>query len=326
MSGDRIQARTLPARPPDAAFFDKAVVSRLGEKSARVGFDTLAISFEGMDAAQHASFLRKYAPWSSDVAVDRTAPRPADLIFECGLGERDHYVEPPPAGTSAINPVAIEIDDDGAGSSVIRVCTFGLAATFPAQGGRGKAIFARSDYEPRDRAVENILRVATAWLAAARGGLLMHSASIARDGAAWLFFGQSGAGKSTLSALSEKGQVLSDDLTLILPGPDARPHAIGTPFRGTYTGGPPLPGAWPVKAAFRLAKAKDSETALVIPLRRSLATAMAIANLPFLVDQLHARPDLFAGVEKVFAAFPIRSLRFRKDDPAFWDAIDAAGL
>lgn len=326
MSGDRTLAHTIPARPPDAAFFQNAVVTPIGDGAAHVDFDALSIVFEGMDEEWHAAFLQKYAPWSGDVAVDRTAPSPADLTLACGLGERDHYVEPPPAGITAINPVAVEVDDDGAGHSSIRVCTFGLAATFSTRGGRGQAIFARTDYDPRERSVENILRVATAWLAAARGGLLMHSASIVKDGAAWLFFGQSGSGKSTLSALSTKGQVLSDDLTLILPGPDGRPRAIGTPFRGTYTGGPPLQGAWPVKAAFRLRKARDSEGAEVLPLRRSLATAMAIANLPFLVDQLHVRPDLFAGIEKVFGAFPIRSLRFRKDDPAFWDAIDSAGL
>ncbi len=326
MSGDRILARTIPAHPPDAAFFDNAMVSPIGESSARVDFDALSIVFEGMSAEWHAAFLQRYAPWSGVVAPDRTAPRPADLTLECGLGERDHYVEPPPAGVSAINPVAIEVDEDGPGHSRIRVCTYGLAATFSTRGGRGRAIFAHTDYDPRERAVENILRVATAWLAAARGGLLMHRASIVRDGAAWLFFGQSGAGKSTLAALNTKGQVLSDDLTLILPGADGRPRAIGTPFRGTYTGGPPRPGAWPVKAAFRLRKARGSESSEVLPVRRSLGNAMAIANLPFLVDKLHARRDLFPGVEKIFSAFPIRALRFRKDDPAFWDAIEAAGL
>jgi len=81
-----------------------------------------------------------------------------------------------------------------------------------------------------------------------------------------------------------------------------------------------------VRAAFRLRKARGSEETEVLPLRRSLGNAMAIANLPFLVDQLHARPDLFSGMEKVFSAFPIRALRFRKDDPGFWDAIEASGL
>jgi len=323
MSGDRTVARVIPARPPDAAFFVNAPTAPIGRRAARADFDALSIAFEGMDDDWHAAFLARYTPWSGDAARGGASPA---LTLECALGEIEHYVEPPPAGVSAINPLAVEVDDDGPGHSRVRVCTYGLAATFSTRGGRGRAIFARTGYDPRERAVENILRVATAWLAAARGGLLMHSASIVKDGAAWLFFGQSGSGKSTLSALSTKGQVLSDDLTLMLPGPDGQPRAVGTPFRGTYTGGPPLQGAWPVRAAFRLRKAKDSEGAEVLPLRRSLGNAMAIANLPFVVDQLHARPDLFAGVEKVFSAFPIRALRFRKDDPGFWDAIELSGL
>jgi len=322
MSGDRTLARVIPARPPDAAFFAAARSERLGVRAARVTFQQLAIAFDGMDDAWHADFLKRYAPWSGDLAGD-AAPT---LTLEAGLGETEHYVEPPPPGVTAINPVAVAVDDAGPGRSRLRVCTFGLAATFATDGGRGRAIFARTRYDPRERAVENILRVATAWLAVARGGLLMHSASIVKDGAAWLFFGQSGAGKSTLAALSDRGQVISDDLTLILPGPGGHPHAVGTPFRGTYAGGPPLPGAWPVRAAFRLAKARGAERAEVTPVRRSLANAMAIANLPFLVDQLHARPDLFAGVEQVFSAFPVMALRFRKDDPSFWDAIETAGL
>ena len=322
MSGFRKRAKTITARPPDAAFFAGAHATRLGGKVARVVFDGISIAFDGMNDTWHVSFIKRYAPWSGDVPRDAITT----LTLDAALVDKDHFVQPPPKGTVALNPVGVEVDDDGLGHSQVRVCTYGTAAAFSTRGGRGRLLFARTDYEPRDRAVENILRVATAWLAAARGGLLMHSASIVRDEGAYLFFGQSGSGKSTLSALSTKGQVLSDDLTLVLAGPDGHPRAIGTPFRGTYTGGAPLPGAWPVKAAFRLAKARGSETAMVIPLRRSMATAMAISNLPFLVDQLHARPDLFAGIEKVFGAFPIRSLRFRKDDAAFWDAIDAAKL
>jgi hypothetical protein len=54
--------------------------------------------------------------------------------------------------------------------------------------------------------------------------------------------------------------------------------------------------------------------------------ADAIANLPFVVDQLGAGPDLFASVEKVLTSFPIHALRFSKDDDSYWDAIEAAGL
>jgi hypothetical protein len=53
--------------------------------------------------------------------------------------------------------------------------------------------------------------------------------------------------------------------------------------------------------------------------------AEAIANLPFVVDQTAVWPDLLAGVERLLASFPIRILRFRKDDDAWWDAVESAG-
>ena len=59
--------------------------------------------------------------------------------------------------------------------------------------------------------------MATAWQAVRRGGFLIHGASIVRDGQAYIFFGKSAAGKSTLAAMSPEGQVISDDLTLVLP-------------------------------------------------------------------------------------------------------------
>jgi len=323
MSGDRNDARTIPARPPAADFFDRPAGTRLGTRAATLAFDGLSIALDGMDPAWHAAFLARYRPWARDLT--RWSPTP-DLTLAITLGEKDHYIELPPPGVSIINPLAIEVDRGVAGQSRIRVCTFGLAATFSTRGGRGRAVFARTDYDPRDRSMENILRVATAWLAVARGGVLMHSASIVKDGRACLFFGQSGSGKSTISALDRRGRVVSDDLTLILPGPAGCPQVVGTPFRGTWTGGEPVTGRFPIRAGFRLRKAGEKEATTVEPSRRSLLTAEAIANLPFLVDQLHARPDLFAVAEKIFGSFPLRELRFRKDDAAFWDAIDAAAL
>ena len=183
--------------------------------------------------------------------------------------------------------------------------------------------------------MENVVRVATAWLAIMRGGVLMHSASIVKDGRAYLFFGQSGSGKSTLAALSRRGQVVSDDLTLMLPGAGGAIELVGAPFRGTYTGGAPVTGRYPVTAAFRLRKAALPETPAqsgpsapsgVEPLKPGMAMAEAIANLPFVVDQLHLRPDLFSRAEKVLSSFPIRQLRFAKQDDSFWDAIEAADL
>ena len=154
----------------------------------------------------------------------------------------------------------------------------------------------------------------------------MHAASIARDGRAWLFFGQSGAGKSTLASLSRRGQVISDDLTLLLPGPQGALEAVGSPFRGTYRQGDPAKGRFPVAAAFRLRHARAGQRSAVEPLDASRGLPDAFANLPFVVDQLHASPELFESLEKALRSIPLHLLRFTRHDDSFWDAIEAAAL
>ena len=150
----------------------------------------------------------------------------------------------------------------------------------------------------------------------------MHGASAVHRGQAFLFFGPSGAGKSTLSECNRRARVISDDLSLVLPGPDGKPHVIGSPFRGTWTGGAPVVGSFPLRAGFRLVKAVDPEVRFVPRVR---AFAELVGNLPFVAEAFADRPDLFESVERAFAELPLYHLHFRKDD-SYWDAIEAAGL
>ncbi len=328
MSGDRADVGARPSgSPPEDSFFeDAAARAPLGPLSAALALPGLSVGFTGMDRDWHEEFIERYRPFVEDPAP--AGPGGPTLLLHASRGDLDYYIEPPPEGVSRLNPafIAVEPDPRHPGHGRVRCSTYVLAAAFSTAGGEGRAVFSRGGYDPRARGVENILRIATAWLAVVRGGLLMHSACIERQGRAYLFFGQSGSGKSTLSALSRRGRVLGDDLALILPGAGGRPEAVGSPFRGTYTGGGPVPGRFPVAAAFRLVKAGPGQDPDVRPLKRSLAMGVAIANLPFVVDQLAARPDLFASVEGVFGSFPINALVFRKDDDSYWDAIESAGL
>jgi len=326
MSGDRSRAMVIAGSPPGPDFFAAASGwQSLGARSAAIDLPGMSIGFEGMDEAWHARFLESYAPYSRDAATGPAAPM---VTFRASRGGPEQYIAPPPAGVEAINPVWVEVEDDpaAAGHCHVRCCTYGLAAAFSSAGGAGSAVFSRGSFDPRERAVENLLRVATAWLAIMRGGLLMHSASIIKDGRAYLFFGQSGSGKSTLAALSRRGQVASDDLSLLLPGDGGDIEIVGAPFRGTYTGGAAVSGRYPVRAAFRLKKAVPPERSAVEPIKPGMAMAEAIANLPFVVDQLHIRPDLFGRAERVLTSFPIRLLRFGRLDDSYWEAIAAAGL
>ena len=150
----------------------------------------------------------------------------------------------------------------------------------------------------------------------------MHGASAVRDGRAYLFYGESGAGKSTLSAASGRATVVSDDLTLLLPAASGGLEVVGSPFRGTYEGGPPVLGRFPLVAGFRIVKAP---AASVRPVPRAVAFGQLVGNLTFVAEAFAKRPDLFAAVERAFAPVPLLHLHFRKDD-SYWDAIDTAGL
>ncbi len=284
----------------------------------------LSILFDTIDDDLHASLRKRLGIHGRD----GEAEQPATLTLKTARSPERFFIDPPAPRTGARYAVAIDVDPDPSLSGHLRVraATYTLAASFSTAGGEGTAVLASAEFDSPVRAAENIMRVATAWLALKRGGLLIHSASIVRDGRAYLFFGQSGSGKSTLSESSRRGQVVSDDLTLLLPGPGGSSEVVGAPFRGTYAGGDPVVGRYPVAAAFRLRKCAGDEEAVVEPLGPSAAMGGAIANAPFVADQLHARPDLFASLEKVLGSFPIRALRFRKGDDSFWEAIDAAGL
>lgn len=183
-------------------------------------------------------------------------------------------------------------------------------------------LLARGEWEPLLRVFENYVRAAVAWQAAGRGGALVHAASAAWRGKGYLFYGESGAGKSTLSACNRRAQVLSDDLSLVLPGDGAGLDVVGSPFRGTYEGGPPVLGRFPIAAGFRLVKAPRAEVRRV---ERTRAFAELVGNLPFVAESFADRPDLFRRTLETFASLPLAHLHFTKDD-SYWDAIAAAGF
>ena len=174
--------------------------------------------------------------------------------------------------------------------------------------------------DPIHLTIENLLRACLAWVVLLRGGFMLHAASVVRGGRCYLFFGNSGSGKSTISAICG-GQVISDDLTMMLPG-KAGFEAIGSPFRGTYTACDDLTERYPVAGAFRLRKAPVPS---VRPMPRGVAFADFVANLPFVVGEIDGHPAAWDLISSAFAKIPVFELHFRKDD-SFWNVIDALKL
>jgi hypothetical protein len=173
--------------------------------------------------------------------------------------------------------------------------------------------------DPVHLAVENLLRACLAWVVLLRGGFMLHSASIVRDGKCYLFFGNSGAGKSTIASLCG-GEVISDDLTMVLPSANGF-EAIGSPFRGTYTACEDLTERYPVAGLYRLRKA--SQPHLEQP-NKTAAFTDFLANLPFVVTEMDRHPKAWDLIGNAFGKVRIQILHFSKD-ASFWPLILGEG-
>jgi hypothetical protein len=282
----------------------------LGRRQLGLCLDDLVLLLCGVGDDLHRGLRERFAPFTDLDAGDERC-----LRISLAVEDVDYFIEPPRVPEK--NPVLLAVD-----GKRVRYLGYRVAGWFDTLGGRGQLLLASGEYEAAERAVENFIRAAVAWQAAARGGALVHAASAVWNGRGFLFYGESGAGKSTLAACNRRGRVVSDDLTLILPGEGGRPEIVGSPFRGTFEGGEPLIGRFPLAAGFRIVKDRQAS---VRPVSRIRAMAELVGNLPFVADSFQVRPDLFEQVERTFADCPLAHLHFRPDD-SFWDAIREAGL
>ncbi len=310
--------------PPDAAWF-QALTVPAGRRSARLQIGRLAVECTGLpdDIADWMA-----ASWAPFMALpDGTGDPLRIAVLSCPV---EYFLEPGFVNARENYRVTTALD-----GTVLRTMSYRLASWADTAARHGQVALGRGDLDPAPRAFENFLRSAFAWLAIDSGGFLLHGASIVRDGRAYLFYGPSGAGKSTLSALAHGGRVISDDLTVIqrdasdsaLPGraPAHAAHdgpsrlvAAGGPFRGTWTGGEPVVGSYPVAGLFRLRK---SELTFVKSDDGS-CFADLIGNLPFVVDQIPHAPWLIDRVHTAVKGVPLAALHFQKSTP-FWEAIDS---
>ncbi len=301
-----------PTTPPELSFFERERPSP-GERTAALALGSLQMEFSGLDDPLADGLLERYAPYSMPAASAPDALR-VRLARE---DEPEYFIRPQKRAEQSRVLLAYDRPTDR-----VRYVSYIVAGWFDTElGGRGEVLLARGTFEPPVRAMENYVRSAVAWQAAARGGALIHAASAVLEDRAFLFYGESGAGKSTLSACNRRARIVSDDLSLVLPGPDGRLHLVGSPFRGTYTEGPPVEGSWPLAAGFRIVKDAVAEVRSTSRLR---ALSELVGNLPFVADSLSARPELFDRIRNSVADVPLAHLHFRKDD-SYWDAILAAG-
>lgn len=293
-----------PDAPPSMEFFNRARPA-CGNSEFPLRMGDVGVALLGLAPELAKSLSARFSSF-----CDPSSSSGSLLQVAVARDEVDYFIQPP-RGTQ-LNRVLLTCDGHR-----IRYLGHQVAGWFDARAGHGSLVLAQGTYERPERAVENYLRAAVAWQAAERGGALVHAASAVLEGRGYLFLGPSGAGKSTLSACSRRGRVVSDDLSLVLPGPDGRAELVGSPFRGTYEDGAPVVGRFPIAAGFRIIQ---NSAAVVRPTPRVRALCELVGNLPFVAEAFGKRPDLFESIERTFDGVPLAHLHFRKDD-SYWEAI-----
>jgi hypothetical protein len=164
--------------------------------------------------------------------------------------------------------------------------------------------------------MENYVRWMVAETVVRASGVVLHSAGIARDGRAHVFFGASGAGKSTVTQLSSPWPALSDDLVLLRKEAGGW-HACSTPFAGSYPQHKKAGGSYPIAGLYMLQKSDRNAAHPVESL--PVAVGMLAAAAPFLSDR--DRLDyLLPLLEDLCRQIPVFQLEFLKD-ASFWSVI-----
>jgi len=296
-----------PVTPPPVEVFH-AWTRPAGPRAARIDISGVAVEFEGLPEALTDRMAVVYGPYLS-----RPTGEGRPLRIRAYETPVEYFV--PPGFTRGWEVYRMHTALDG---GVFRTVSYRLASWIDVEHREGALALASGELDPAPRALENFLRSAVAWLAIDTGGFFLHGASIVRSGRGYLFYGPSGAGKSTLAALSTEGEVISDDLTLVLRRPEGL-VAAGGPFRGTYTRGTPVVGTFPIAGFYRLRK----DTRTVVRPDDGGCFADLLGNLPFVVDQMPRHPHLIDGVRALVEGSSFRYLHFRNDEN-FWPAIDEA--
>jgi len=148
-------------------------------------------------------------------------------------------------------------------------------------------------------------------------GMLLHGATVVRDGRAHIFFGRSGAGKSTVASLSPQGTVLTDEISLLRYSQGCW-QAHGTPFWGEFrAAGTNL--LFPVAGLYLLNQAHDDRV-------ESLSVKEALrALLPcvlFFATESRAHETLLRTLMSLTQEVPCHRLHFRRS-AEFWKVIAA---
>lgn len=166
--------------------------------------------------------------------------------------------------------------------------------------------------------LDSFIRVAWSLALVDAGGVLIHAASLVRDGRAYLFPGPSGSGKTTLARLSPDATLLSDELSIVRLEASG-PRCYGTPFWGDLAQGGEACGA-PLAGMYFL---RQAERPAAKPVPAPHALPALLRNVMFFAKDRELTGQVLRTCEALVRRTPCFELSFRLD-PDFWHVISAA--
>ena len=157
--------------------------------------------------------------------------------------------------------------------------------------------------------IDTLLRIVHTLALAPEGGVLLHAASVVRNGRALVFAGASGAGKTTLSRLAPHGTaVLTDEVSYVRrEGSGYLAH--GTPFAGELA----RPGEntqAPLAAIHLLRHAREN---LIEPVPPPEAARAILSNVLFFAEDPALVKSVFAAAIEIAERVPVFRLGFAPD-------------
>ena len=166
-------------------------------------------------------------------------------------------------------------------------------------------------------ALDSLLRILLTMVLLPQRGLLLHGATIVRDGRAHIFFGRSGAGKSTVASLSPEGTVLTDEISLLRYS-DGCWQAHGTPFWGEFRAAG-INRLFPV-AGLHLLKQANDDRAEALSVKDALRALLPCVL--FFTTENRAHKTLLCTLMGLIQEVPCDRLHFRRS-AEFWKVIAA---
>jgi len=170
---------------------------------------------------------------------------------------------------------------------------------------------------PFHYALDSVLRIVHSLELAESGeGFLLHSASVIRNGRAFLFSGVSGAGKTTISRLAPADVTLLSDEISYVRMLGERYYAFGTPFAGDLgISGENVMA--PLHTVYFLNKGDRNRISPVSP---AAAVSSLLRNVLFFADDERLVGRVFQTACEFVSRVPVFELTFRPDEEV-WNLI-----